>query len=183
MRTYINSSGLSRGDRLPGRDRQFFDDYRDQSLEDIAELHLAYGDEVVILKKLKTPHRDIDLTGKARQTGRFGSQRHSIATGTQPVPTEFGRPEEVDKRYEEITCPALVNLDGDTRKQDGGGPGIFTQPDIVFSIKILEDRGITIDKVEDLFFYHGTKYRTRRSFPRVNYLGMKAELVFEVEET
>ena len=175
---------LPKGDRI-NTDRQFYDEYRQCTLEENKEVHDAYGDTVVLLKKQKrSPNREIDTTGSKGPRGRLDGHRVSYPTGAQPTQTTYGRPEaDADNEdvLKEYSIPALVDLSGSPRQVDGGGISISTQPSITISKYYLDEQNLEIDPVEDKFSYQGSVYRIRNRFPRVNFLNTVAEYVYEIE--
>ena len=73
MSRLLNTSDITRrisaqcDERIPDRDRLFLDEYVDCYIKDTEEVYSSYGDNIQLLKKLKTPHRTVDTTGGVAQ--------------------------------------------------------------------------------------------------------------------
>lgn len=181
MSAFDPSSRLPSVNRIPGRDRQFLDDYAPCHNANTEEVYLAYGDTVVLLKKVKIPYREVDTAGanRTRPSGKFGGrrvQRPHEHNSPQGEGTDYGRPDE-DSRVE---IPAIVDTNPTQERRDMLGLKNDDEGAVSFSRKWLEDRGISIDPAEDHIEYKDSLYRLAVPNYRGNFLNSYTDITYTI---
>jgi hypothetical protein len=165
--------------RVIERDTHFYDEYRDLAKQSAYDNYAAYGETVEILKKIKTPTREISHSGVKGPTGKFGDRRKSAPIKVGNTDTEFKRPENVE--YEVgFDAPALIETQPTEQTKNLAGiweNGFFIMR---ISTRYLEEKDVEINPAEDILLYKGKKYSIMNFFDGMHFLDSDAEKVYTI---
>lgn len=179
----IAKSRLPDSNRIPERDRQFLDEYVDCYAANTEEVYLAYGDTIVLLKKVKVAYRKVSRTAtpRNRPRGKFGGNRVERATRhTQAHAdsdhSEIGRPEETSRLH----IPAITDLTPSAEKREMFGLNNSDTGLIHLARKWVDDRKIKIDTAEDHVEIFGSNYKLQTLDYKGNFLNSYADYTYAV---
>lgn len=166
--------------RIPDRDNLFLNDYVDCYSQNTETVYLAYGDTIVLLKKIKVPQHEIVHSAPSGPRGMFGGRRQTQPTPhTVLTPTAPGRPDPAST----IDIPAIVDLSPDTLKREQYG---IVDPDVILIYlprKWLDDRSIRIDRAEDRISYRESQYMLTQMELDGNFLDSYASFIIQAKRS
>lgn len=178
------SSRLPDTDRVAERDTQFLKEYTVCHASNTEKVYNAYGDTIVLLKKVKVAHRAVDTTAERRQRpdGKFGGYRvqRGLAHNSPQINSA-----PADSRPEEnsiIKIPAIVEVNPSQERREMYGLDDSDTGMVHISRKWLDDRGIEIDTAEDHFSYKGSNYRINTGDDRGTFLDSVAAYTYRITE-
>ena len=157
---------------------QFKNEYVDEFSLNMKEVIEAYGDTVQLLKKQKTPTREIDTSGLKGKRGRLGGRRLDEPTVLPASDAEYSRPEDTHS----INIPAIVESNPSQERREMFGIKDAGTALITISTKWLTQNQIVIDSFEDFFSYKGNSYKITSPDPTGNFLDSSGVIIYSVQK-